>query len=117
MVTHHSIDYIELGAPDVAAAKAFYAAAFGWEFTDYGPDYAGIQRADGDDEMGGLNGERAGGAGGPLVLLRSDDLAAAEQAVRDAGGTISTAPYAYPGGRRFMFTDLAGNELGVYQPE
>ena len=39
--THHTIDYVELAAPDVAAAKAFYSAAFGWEFNDYGPEYAG----------------------------------------------------------------------------
>ena len=39
---HHSIDYIELAAPDLAASKAFYAAAFGWTFTDYGPAYSGI---------------------------------------------------------------------------
>ena len=42
---HHAIDYIEIGVDDVAAAKAFYAAAFGWQFTDYGPGYAGIRRA------------------------------------------------------------------------
>ncbi len=38
---HHDdrIDYIELPATDIPATKAFYAAAFGWTFTDYGPDY------------------------------------------------------------------------------
>jgi predicted enzyme related to lactoylglutathione lyase len=50
---HHTFDYIELAAPDLAAAKSFYADAFGWTFTDYGPDYAGIHRPDGDGEMGG----------------------------------------------------------------
>jgi predicted enzyme related to lactoylglutathione lyase len=25
---------------DVAAAKQFYGSAFGWTFTDYGPDHA-----------------------------------------------------------------------------
>ncbi len=42
--THHAFDYVELAAPDLTAAKAFYAEAFGWEFTDYGPAYTGIHR-------------------------------------------------------------------------
>ena len=33
------IDYIEFNVADIAAAKAFYGAAFGWTFTDYGPEY------------------------------------------------------------------------------
>ena len=41
--THHALDYIEFSVRGVAAAKRFYAAAFGWEFTDYGPGYAGIR--------------------------------------------------------------------------
>ena len=52
---HHAIDYIELNARDLAATTAFYAAAFGWEFNDYGPDYAGIRSPDGDGEVGGIN--------------------------------------------------------------
>ena len=34
MHTHHTIDYIEFTVRDMAAAKAFYGAAFG--FTDPG---------------------------------------------------------------------------------
>ena len=40
---HHTLDYIEIPVVDVATAKEFYGSAFGWTFTDYGPDYAGIQ--------------------------------------------------------------------------
>ena len=43
MHTHHAIDYIELAAPDLEAAKTFYTSAFGWSLNDYGPEYAGIQ--------------------------------------------------------------------------
>jgi predicted enzyme related to lactoylglutathione lyase len=112
---HHAIDYVELAAPDLDATKAFYAAAFGWQFNDYGPDYAGIRATDGEGEVGGLNPEGRPGAGGALVLLWSDDLDATVAAVTQAGGTISREPYAFPGGRRFYFTDPAGNELGVWQ--
>ena len=39
------IDYIELPGGDLAATKGFYAAAFGWSFQDYGPEYAALQDA------------------------------------------------------------------------
>lgn len=113
-MTHHRIDYVELAAPDLEAAKAFYAGAFGWSFNDYGPDYAGIRLADGDGEDGGLTPHATAGAGTPLVIIYSDDLDATLQAVRSAGGRITTEPYAFPGGRRFHFTDPGGNELAVW---
>jgi len=36
---HHKIHYIEFAASDVARAKQFYSAVFGWEFKDWGPEY------------------------------------------------------------------------------
>ena len=38
------IDYIELPGGDLPVTKAFYADAFGWSFTDYGPSYAAFER-------------------------------------------------------------------------
>lgn len=111
---HHAIDYIELAAPDLEASKRFFAAAFGWSFNDYGPDYAGIRAADGDGEAGGLSPASKAGAGHPLVLLFSDDLDATAEAVRQAGGQVTEGPYEFPGGRRFHFTDPGGNQLGVW---
>jgi len=111
---HHAIDYVELGVTDLEAAKAFYAAAFGWRFRDYGPEYAGILWVEGDGEVGGLSTARAPGRAGPLVLLWTADVDASVAAVTDAGGEVVEGPYAFPGGRRFHFTDPAGNELGVW---
>ncbi|MET0864913.1 MAG: VOC family protein [Nakamurella sp.] len=112
--THHAIDYIELPAPDLPAARAFYEQAFGWQFNEYGPEYAGIKSPAGDGEVGGLNGTAGPDRRAPLVLLYSDDLDATVAAVQAAGGTISQEPYPFPGGRRFHFTDPSGTELGVY---
>jgi predicted enzyme related to lactoylglutathione lyase len=110
---HHTIDYVELTVLDLAEAKRFYAAAFGWQFNDYGPDYAGIRRADGG-ESGGLRPGASVQGGGPFVLLYSTDLDASVQGVLDAGGRVVEGPYAFPGGRRFHFADPSGNVLGVY---
>ena len=109
---HHAIDYIELTVTDVAEAKRFYAAAFGWRFNDYGPDYAGIQGT--GREVGGLRKDESVRAGGPLVVLYSRDLDATLAAVRGAGGKVVQDPYDFPGGRRFHFADPSGNELAVW---
>lgn len=111
---HHAIDYIELTVTDLDAAKRFYAEAFGWQFNDYGPGYAGIRGLDG--EVGGLrlDQERRPSGGGPLVLLYSADLDRSVAAVREAGGEVVNGPYDFPGGRRFHFTDPSGNELGAW---
>ena len=113
-MTYHPLDYIEIAVSDVARAKAFYAAAFGWEFEDYGPDYAGIRAPGGDTDLGGL-GPGTSGAGGVTPLVRSYDLEASLAALTAAGGTVAEEPYDYPGGRRFIAHDPDGNVVGVYQ--
>lgn len=111
-----SLDYIEIPVTDMAAATAFYGAAFGWQFTSYGDAYTGIRTAAeaGGDEAGGLALADVVTRGGPLVLLYSDDLDATVTAVTDAGGQVVNGPYEFPGGRRFHFLDPSGNELGVW---
>jgi len=111
---HHAIDYIEITVRDVAEAKRFYAAAFGWRFNDYGPGYAGIVGS--TREVGGLAQGEGKAGGSPLVVLFSRDLDATLAAVRDAGGAIVREPYAFPGGRRFHLADASGNELAVWSP-
>jgi len=111
--THHDINYIEFGVTDMEKAKAFYAAAFGWTFNDYGPEYAGIRRRDGS-EVGGFALRSEVVIGGPLVILYSDALETSLAHVRDAGGHITQDIFAFPGGRRFHFKDPSGNELGAW---
>lgn len=104
-----AIDYVEFQTPDMMASKAFLAAAFGWGFTDYGPDYAAFVGAGLD---GGL--DTTGDARAPLVILKTDDLEASEDRVRAAGGEIVKPIYAFPGGRRFLFREPGGNVLAVW---
>jgi hypothetical protein len=111
---HHTIDYVELPARDLAASRAFFEKAFGWRFNEYGPEYAGIASASGEGEVGGLDGTAGNERSAPLVRLFSEDLDDSVEAVRAAGGTIVREPYAFPGGRRFHFTDPSGVELGVW---
>jgi predicted enzyme related to lactoylglutathione lyase len=107
------IDYVEL--PSATAhelARAFYSRAFGWQFTDFGPDYSATTTGDVDL---GLQGDPSGALAAPLPVIRVDDLEAAFDAVTKAGGTIARAIFSFPGGRRFHFIDPAGSELAVWQ--
>ena len=105
------IDYIEFGVADLNRTKAFYGEAFGWTFTDYGPTYCAFS----DGAMnGGFTTESKPRAGGPLVILYGDDLAAVQRKVEAAGGGIARPIFSFPGGRRFHFTDPDGYELAVW---
>ena len=104
------IDYVEFPAGDLPATKGFYAQAFGWTFTDYGPEYAAM--SEGLD--GGFHADAADAVAKPLVILYATNLEAMEAKVRAAGGAIVRPIYSFPGGRRFHFTDASGNELAVW---
>ena len=111
MNTHHAINYIEFSAPDLASIKEFYTAAFGWTFTDYGPDYIAFSDSSLDGGFAkGIPSENTG----PLVILYSDDLEASVETVERCGGTIVQPTYPFPGGRRFHFADPAGNKLAIW---
>jgi len=111
---HHAMDYIEFTVLDMIEAKRFYGEAFGWQFTDYGPDYAGIQGQTAGSEVGGFRLDAAVATGGPLVILYSNALDATLMRVREVGGVITQEPFDFPGGRRFHFRDPSGNELAVW---
>ena len=107
-------NYIELPASDIAAAKAFYTQAFGWELTGFGPTYACTMTGDVDI---GLQGDLAEATRAPLPVLAVDDLDAALAAVTAAGARIVRPIFVFPGGRRFQFLDPHGNELAVMQAD
>ena len=111
MKTHHAIDYIEFPAGDTSALKTFYGKAFGWAFTDYGPDYTVPTNAGIDS---GFQADPAAAPAKPLVILYSLDLETSFQAVTDQGAEITAAIFEFPGGRPFQFRDPSGNELAVW---
>ena len=106
------IDYVEFGAADIEATKRFYSGVFGWEFTDYGPDYTSF--ADGRLNGGFAKVQEAPRQGGPLVVIYASDLEGMLASVKGAGGKITKQIFSFPGGRRFQFKDPNGNELAVW---
>lgn len=105
------IDYLEFQATDIGRLKSFYHDVFGWQFTDYGPDYTSFH-----------DGRLAGGfrrvdeleSGGVLVVIYACDLEATEARIKSSGGHIVVETFEFPGGKRFHFADPNGNVLAVW---
>ena len=108
------IDYFEIPVPDARKSSAFFSKAFGFGARAYGDDY--IEVRDGG-VLGGLNGDAGDRSSHPLIGIRTDDIAAAEKAIVEAGGTITKPIYGFPGGKRLFFREPGGAELMVYQPD
>ena len=114
MNEHEKINYIEFPASDIPAVKAFFGAAFGWQFEDYGPDYVAFSNQ-------GINGGffkseqiSTTANGSALVVFYSKDLASTQAKIEKAGGVIVQKRFSFPGGRRFHFSDPNGNEYAVW---
>ena len=108
------INYVELPAANIAAAKDFYSQVFGWSLTDFGPTYAATLTGDVDL---GLQGDPAEATKGPLPVIDVDDLEAALAAVTKAGARIVKPIFSFPGGRRFHFLDPNGNEMAAVKAD
>jgi uncharacterized protein len=108
------INFIELPARDLGAARTFYATVFGWKLTDFGPSYSCTMTGNVDL---GLQGDMNEAPSMPLPVVIVDDIEAAQTAVAEAGGAISKPVFAFPGGRRFHFLDPNGLELAIMQTD
>ena len=114
MNEHEKLNYVEFPANDLEATKAFFSAAFGWTFVDYGPEYAAFtnQGLDG----GFFKSERRSLTenGAALLVFYSRNLDETLNKVTRAGGKILQPVYSFPGGRRFHFVEPSGNEFAVW---
>jgi uncharacterized protein len=108
------IDYIEFpvkSVEDMKKTKSFYSKIFGWEYQDWGEDYADTK----DSGLGsGLNVDRSHKTKQPLAVIYVKDIETKKDEVVKAGGKIEKDIFSFPGGRRFHFVDPAGNELAVW---
>jgi len=113
MNVENSINYIEFPMSEPEAIIQFYETAFGWTFQRWGEDYVSFSGA---EVEGGFNRQAEVNASrtGALVILYAGELEKKRDQIKAAGGTIVEDIYAFPGGRRFHFTDPSGNELAVW---
>lgn len=111
---HEKINYIEFPSKDLEATKLFFSSVFGWEFTDYGPEYTAFSNAGIDG--GFFNSEQSCSTanGSALIVFYSNALEKSQAKVEKHGGSIVTPTFSFPGGQRFHFTDPSGNEFAVW---
>ncbi len=112
-----TINYIEIPATDLAGTKAFFSELFGWEFQDYGPDYCSFN--DGRLDGGFYKSDKSASTeiGSVLIVFYQDDLESAVSDVEAAGCEMVKPIFAFPGGRRFHFTDPSGNEFAIWSEQ
>ena len=106
------ICFVELPVVATGPTKDFYAKAFDFPMTDFGPTYSSTMTGEVDL---GLQADAGEATGCPLAVILVDSLESTEALVRQAGGTITKAAFDFPGGRRFHFRDPGGNELAAMQ--
>ena len=114
-MTHEKINYLEYPAKDIEATKAFFSSVFGWEFTDYGPEYSAFAKSSGMDG-GFYQSDKVSNSdnGACLTVFYSEQLEQTQQKIEKNGGVIVQPCFDFPGGRRFHFTDPNGNEFAVW---
>lgn len=109
--------WVDLMAPDVAAAQAFYSEVLGWTFADTADEYGGYAIAQVDEAAAaGIGPEQPGARLAWTLYMASDDADATAAAVTEAGGTVLMPPGEVgPLGRMFMAVDPTGAPFGVWQ--
>jgi predicted enzyme related to lactoylglutathione lyase len=106
--------WADLTSSDLPAARAFYAAVFGWTYHDEEENGHVIARTDGADAAG-LGGAPEGGASAWTVYLASDNANATASAVTAHGGTVLFPPADVGAlGRGFAAADPGGAVFGVW---
>ena len=130
----YSVVHFELPFRDRDRAVDFYAKAFGWKATKFGPEmgnYATVETGETDPQTqlplqpGAINGglfEKTKENQFPSVVLAVDDIRQAMKEVEEAGGrviggTTPGEPDDIPGvGLYCAISDTEGNRIGMLQP-
>ncbi|UJF24142.1 VOC family protein [Suttonella sp. R2A3] len=114
MPQHESLNYIEIPATDLPRTKQFFSDVFAWSFTDYGEQYTAFSTTHLDG--GFYQSEQCATTqqGSVLVVFYSKDLETTQAKIEAAGGVIIQPTFAFPGGRRFHFSEPSGNEFAVW---
>ncbi|MGX1267876.1 VOC family protein [Streptomyces phaeoluteigriseus] len=113
--------WLDLGAPDVRAAAAFYGAVLGWEYESMGGEgedtEGGMFKKDGRTVAGLGKLSEEGARSAWMIYYTVTDADAATQAVQSAGGTVRV-PVRDLGewGRMAQYTDPSGGQFAVWQP-
>ncbi|GGY10095.1 VOC family protein [Streptomyces tanashiensis] len=111
--------WLDLGAPDVPAAAAFYGAVLGWEYEPMGEGEdteGGMFRKDGKVVAGLGKLTEPGARSAWMIYYTVADADATTRAVESAGGTVRVAPRSFgEQGRMAQYSDPLGGQFAVWQ--
>lgn len=110
--------WMDYGAADLDAAKAFYADLMGWTYTGGEPEFGGYVRAQRDGQDAAGLAPQMGPDDPPrwTTYFASADANAAAIRITEAGGTVLMPPMDVgPFGRMLIALDPQGHPFGVWQ--
>ncbi len=107
--------YLEIPAPDLARAEAFYLKIFSWESRRSGDAYSMFQA--GTLEGGFDSKKKPSPEGGIVFYIKVADIPATLTAISNAGGTIIKQRTDIGEGWGFfgLFLDPNGNRIGLWE--
>jgi hypothetical protein len=111
--------WVDLGTPDVAGAKAFYARLFGWQMEDLpaGRGAYTMCRLDGGD-VAGIHEHTEDEGTGWSSSISVDDTDRAAARARELGATVLAEPFDVPGaGRTAVLRDPSGAVVSLWRPQ
>ncbi|WP_149828382.1 VOC family protein [Streptomyces tailanensis] len=112
--------WLDLGAPDVRAAAAFYGAVLGWEYESMGEAEefeGGMFKKDGKTVAGLGKLTEEGARSAWMIYYMVSDADATTHAVERAGGTVRVPPRDLDDwGRMAQYSDPLGGQFAVWQP-
>ncbi|MFD4240295.1 VOC family protein [Streptomyces sp. NPDC058525] len=112
--------WLDLGAPDVRAAAAFYGTVLGWEYESMGEGEdmeGGMFRKDGKIVAGLGKLTEEGARPAWMIYYSVPDATATTRAVESAGGTVRVPPRDLDEwGKMAQYTDPLGGQFAVWEP-
>jgi predicted enzyme related to lactoylglutathione lyase len=110
--------WVDYGAADLDATKAFYSSVLGWEYAGGMPEFGGYLTVLRNGRMAAGMGPQQDPSDPPrwTTYFSSDEAAATASRIRDAGGTVLVEPMEVgPMGTMVIALDPQGNPFGLWQ--
>jgi predicted enzyme related to lactoylglutathione lyase len=110
--------WVDYGAADVEAAKAFYTSVLGWSYTGGEPEYGGYLTCERKDSAAAGMGPQADPDDPPrwTTYFATTDAEAVAARISRAGGSVIVAPMDVgPMGRMVIAADPQGHVFGLWQ--
>ncbi len=110
--------WVDIGVPDIEAAKAFYTELLGWEYVGGDEQYGGYTSAQLGGRMVAGLGPQQDPSDPPrwTTYFAADDAAATAAKIKEAGGSVIVEPMEVgPMGTMVIARDPQGNVFGLWQ--